>query len=44
MRTTVASAQYRRLAAAALACRLTKMLFERHCQDTITRQSTGRVD
>jgi 4-hydroxybenzoyl-CoA reductase subunit beta len=37
MRTTVASAQYRRLAAAALACRLTKMLFERHCQDSITR-------
>jgi 4-hydroxybenzoyl-CoA reductase subunit beta len=30
MRTTVASAHYRRLAAAALACRLTKRLFERH--------------
>jgi 4-hydroxybenzoyl-CoA reductase subunit beta len=28
MRTTVASAHYRRLAAAALACRLTKRLFE----------------
>jgi 4-hydroxybenzoyl-CoA reductase subunit beta len=31
MRTTVASAHYRRLAAAALARRLTKQLFDRHC-------------
>jgi 4-hydroxybenzoyl-CoA reductase subunit beta len=31
MRTTVTSAHYRRLAAAALACRLTKQLFAHHC-------------